>query len=207
MDFDAANSLIAFFSGRGRRETDGKPNADSNESATDFSDRLLTHLPRLRRYAISLTRNVTLADDLVQDCIERACRKQDLLQDPERLMGWLRTTLINLYRDNLRRERRRGAPVELDAVVDLAGSEPQPSDWLAMKELARAMDQLSPDHREILLLAALEDLSYREIAETLRLPIGTVMSRLSRARAQLRETLERPDGAASQPIRRAGGST
>jgi RNA polymerase sigma-70 factor (ECF subfamily) len=143
----------------------------------------------------------------VQDCIERACRKQDLLQDPERLMGWLRTTLINLYRDNLRRERRRGAPVELDAVVDLAGSEPQPSDWLAMKELARAMDQLSPDHREILLLAALEDLSYREIADTLRLPIGTVMSRLSRARAQLRETLERTDGAKSQPIRRAEEST
>jgi RNA polymerase sigma-70 factor (ECF subfamily) len=200
--FDAADRLIALFPGRGRRETDDKRTAD----ATDFSDRLLAQLPRLRRYAIALTRNVTLADDLVQDCIERACRKQDLLQDPDRLMGWLRTTLINLYRDNLRRERRRGVPVELDAVLDLAGSEPLPSDWIAMKELAHAMDALSPDHREILLLAALEDLSYREIADTLHLPIGTVMSRLSRARAQLREALERSgDTDAAATVHRIGG--
>jgi RNA polymerase sigma-70 factor (ECF subfamily) len=203
MNFDAADRLIAFFSGRGGRETDDKRKADSDGSPTDFSDRLLAHLPRLRRYAIALTRNITLADDLVQDCIERACRKQDLLQDPERLMGWLRTTLINLYRDNLRRERRRGVPLELDAVLDLAGSDPLPSDWLAMKELASAMDLLSPDHREILLLAALEDLSYREIADTLHLPMGTVMSRLSRARAQLREALERGGDPAD---RRGGGS-
>ncbi|GIL40047.1 RNA polymerase sigma factor [Roseiterribacter gracilis] len=197
--------MIAFFPGRGGRETDDKRKADSDGSTTEFSDRLLAHLPRLRRYAIALTRNITLADDLVQDCIERACRKQDLLQDPERLMGWLRTTLINLYRDNLRRERRRGVPIELDAVLDLAGNDPIPSDWLAMKELAGALDLLSPDHREILLLAALEDLSYREIADTLRLPIGTVMSRLSRARAQLRDALERGDVTPSS-IRSVGGS-
>jgi RNA polymerase sigma-70 factor, ECF subfamily len=182
--------LIALFSGRRPPRATG---TDASGDADEFSARLLAQLPRLRRYAIALVRDVAWADDLLQDCIERAMRKQAELQDPDRLSGWLRTTLINLYRDALRREKRRGLHLDLESALNITSNEPRPSDWLAMRDLSRAMDHLSPEHREILLLVALDGLSYREIAALLHLPIGTVMSRIARARAQLRAQIDAAD--------------
>jgi RNA polymerase sigma-70 factor (ECF subfamily) len=150
-------------------------------------------LPALRRYARALSGNAALADDLVQDCIERALKRSDRLRDAQKLGSWLRSILHNLYIDELRRGKSRGIEQDVgDMADDLALSTPA-ADRGAVVDFVRAIDTLSVEHRQVLLLVGLEDMNYREIAEELDIPIGTVMSRLARARERLREALE-PDG-------------
>jgi RNA polymerase sigma-70 factor (ECF subfamily) len=170
----------------------------------EFAASVLAQLPRLRRYAIALVRDATLADDLVQDCAERALRNRQSLDDPARMPGWLRSILRNLYRDALRRERRRGTAVEWDDQENLVALSVAPVDRSAARDLVRAMETLSVDHREILLLVALEERSYRDVAAELNIPIGTVMSRLARARAQLRAKLEDGDAPGGGDARGGG---
>jgi RNA polymerase sigma factor (sigma-70 family) len=155
-----------------------------------FSAELLAALPRLRRYALGLVGERTLADDLVQDCVERALKNRAALKDSKRLFGWLRTILHNLYMDVLRERRSRGTTVDLDEMANSLTVSVAPNDRTATLDFVRAMDGLSADHRQILLLVGLEGLSYRDIADELDIPIGTVMSRLARARDQLRLRLD-----------------
>jgi RNA polymerase sigma-70 factor (ECF subfamily) len=130
------------------------------------------------------------ADDLVQDCIERALRQSDRLREPQRLAGWLRSILHNLYIDELRRGRSRGQEHDIsDYSDDFAVSTP-PLDRGPFIDFARAMESLTVEHRQVLLLVGLEDMNYREIAAELDIPIGTVMSRLARARERLRSAME-----------------
>jgi len=152
-----------------------------------FADALVAQLPALRRFAVVLSGSLPMADDLVQDCIERALRKSDQLREPHRLGAWLRTIMHNVFVNELR--RRRHQPTEdIDELAnELSSAERDPT---VTRDFVRALNSLSVEHREIVLLAGLEGLSYREIAATLDLPIGTVMSRLARARANLREVLE-----------------
>jgi len=106
------------------------------------------------------------------------------------MAAWLRSILHNLYLDEIRRGRGRGIGVDFTEMDnDLALSAP-PNDRALATDLRRAMAALSEDHRQILLLVGLEGLSYREIAAELRLPLGTVMSRLARARERLRDAME-----------------
>lgn len=166
----------------------------------EIDDRAIAaHVPRLRRYAAALAGNLADADDLVQDCIEKALANRHGLRDPARLGGWLLTILHNLHVSGVRWRRRRGpeSPVE-DFADDVALSAP-PADRGEMRDFVRAFGQLSEEHRRILLLTGLEGLSYRETAEVLEVPIGTVMSRLARARERLRVLL---DGGEEQPLRR-----
>lgn len=151
----------------------------------DFLDELQSNVPALRRYARALTRNIDRADDLVQDCIERAIARRGLFQPRGPLRPWLFTILVNLYRNSLRAERRHGTPLDLDAVPELAVPAPQPG-HLALAELARAIETLPLDQKEALLLVTLEGLAYAEAAAILGIPTGTLMSRLGRARAALR---------------------
>lgn len=152
----------------------------------DFLDEIETCVPALRRYARALTRNVDRADDLVQDCLERAIRKRGLFRPTGPLQAWLFRMLVNLWRNSLRSERRRGEHVAYDALV-IEPSIPAPQHGrLALGEMNRALDRLPDDQRETLLLVVLEGVSYEEAATILGIPIGTVMSRLSRARAALR---------------------
>ena len=145
---------------------------------------------RLRRYAAALTGSAADAQDLVQDCLERALANRDSLRDPARLYPWLLAILHNLHASTYRRRARRGWEEPVDRYADsLALSQP-PADRGPIRDLIRAMAELTPEHREILLLNALEGLRYAEIAEALDIPIGTVMSRLARAREQLRLALE-----------------
>ena len=147
-------------------------------------------LPRLRRYAIGLAGDVSTADDLVQDCIEKALGQESQLRDRERLAGWLRRILYNLYIDEIRRGKRRGRERDIAELADhLELSEPAP-DNSAKLEFVHAVNRLSVEHRQILLLVSVEELSYREIADELDIPLGTVMSRLARARERLRSVLE-----------------
>ena len=155
-----------------------------------FGEALIGQLPALRRYARALVGNSAHADDLVQDCIERALRQRDRLREPQRLGGWLRSILHNLYIDELRRARSRGPERDIaDYSDDYAVSTP-PADRGAVIDFTRAMDTLTLEHRQVLLLVGLQNLNYREIAAELKIPIGTVMSRLARARERLRSALE-----------------
>jgi len=129
---------------------------------------------------------------LVQDCIERALRGQASLQRRERMGAWLRSILHNLVLDSQRRGRRRHGMVDIaDMEDDLALSVP-PDDRSGAHDFIRATMSLSLEHRQVLLLVGVEGLSYQEIAAELQVPLGTVMSRLARARERLRFALDTP---------------
>ncbi len=163
-----------------------------------FADDMIAQLPALRRYAAGLAGRTGEADDLVQDCIERALRRPDALQNRVRMGAWLRSILHNLFVDELRRRRGRGSVVDVrDMEDDLALSAP-PQDSSGVRDFGRAMAGLSVEHRQILLLVGVEGLSYRQVADELAIPAGTVMSRLARARAALRQALE----ASENPVSR-----
>jgi RNA polymerase sigma-70 factor (ECF subfamily) len=155
-----------------------------------FADGLVAQLPGLRRYAVALTGNAAVADDLVQDCIERALRQADQLRDLHSLPGWLRRILYHLYIDEIRRRRGRGQQQDIMAFVDHPELSVAAVDRAAAWDFVRAIHTLSAEHRQILLLVGLEELSYREVADELGIPLGTVMSRLARARERLRSLIE-----------------
>jgi len=164
-----------------------------------FAQAIAAHLPRLRRYATALAGNSAVADDLVQDCVERALSREGTLRDAARLGAWLRTILYSIYISALRERQRRGIAIAVDELADdLALTAPRGDDG-AVRDLVRAMAALSPDHRQILVLVGVEGMSYREVAELLDVPVGTVMSRLARASERLRAAL---DGDADQGLRR-----
>ena len=171
---------------RHREPSQGPDRRDGN----GLSAKIAAELPRLRRHAMSLLYDRTDAEDLVQDCLETALAKKSTLEDHARLRGWLLAILNNLFLMRLRSKSRRGTALAIDDFADdLAASVP-PEDRDTATDLARAMGKLSAEHRQILLLINLEGLSYEEVAESLAIPIGTVMSRLARARQRLRALLE-----------------
>lgn len=152
----------------------------------DFLDEIALCVPALRRYARALTRDADRADDLVQDCLERAIRKRRLWLPTGPLRAWLFKILLNLHRNDIRRRQRRGETVPLDTMhVEPAVPAPQPG-RIALAEMARALDSLPLEQREALLLVTVEGASYQQAASILGIPAGTLMSRLARARAQLR---------------------
>jgi RNA polymerase sigma-70 factor (ECF subfamily) len=134
--------------------------------------------------------NPALADDLVQDCIERALRRSGGLRDDRSLAAWLRSILHNLYIDELRRRRGRGSEEDVSKLNDDYALSVPANDRTDFRDLVAAMGRLSFEHRQILLLVGVEGLNYREIAGELSIPLGTVMSRLARAREKLREAME-----------------
>src|SRR5215471_10135217 len=170
-----------------------------------FGAALIACLPRLRRYATALVGNASTADDLVQDCIERALRRSASLRDVQRMGGWLRSILHNLHIDGIRRGRDLTNSVEITDLENTLSTPPE--DRGASIDFLKGFDTLSVEHKQVLLLAGLEGLDYREIGEELKIPIGTVMSRLARARERLRDTLEREVKPASvtqlETVRRA----
>jgi len=154
-----------------------------------FRENVQAAIPALRRYARALTRNADIADDLVQDTLVRALRSEHLFHGGE-VRSWLYTILTNLNRNRLRSLARRPAlsSIEDNDAPDMAGPE------AGGRDIERALATLVDDQRTALLLVVLEGLSYREVAEVQGIPIGTVMSRLARARAQIKSFLdgERP---------------
>jgi RNA polymerase sigma factor (sigma-70 family) len=165
-------------------------------------DDLLTWVPRLRRYARALAGNRDDADDLVQDTLERAWSRTSLWRSVVDMRAWLFGIMHNLHVDALRRGRLATVPIDEDTPEGEAA--PTQGDRLAVLDLQAALDRLSPEQREIVVLVALEEMPYADIARTLGVPIGTVMSRLSRGRERLRVLLD--EGAASaagriEPIR------
>ena len=149
---------------------------------------LVPYIPQLRRYARALTGDAWAADDLVQDTLERACGRWQRWRAGD-LRAWLFTVMHNLFVDGVRRARRHeGQRVDLDdAAGDLAAAAAPPEQML---DLQRCLMRLPDDQREVLLLVTLEDLAYADVARITGTPVGTVMSRLSRARSRLRELMD-----------------
>ena len=154
-----------------------------------FQQSIEAAIPALRRYARALTRDAETADDLVQDTLVRALRSEHLFHGGA-VRSWLYTILTNLNRNRLRSLARRPIVTQLqdDDAADAAGPE------AGGRDIERALALLAEEQRTALLLVVLEGLTYREIAEVQGVPIGTVMSRLSRARMQIKAYLdgERP---------------
>jgi RNA polymerase sigma factor (sigma-70 family) len=149
----------------------------------DEAQRLVELIPRLRRYARALVGERTNADDLVQDTLERAWAKLHLYRRGTDLRAWLFTVMHNVHVNRIR-ATRNADPLDED-MPELAQRATQ-SDGLVVRDLDRAIARLPADQRAVLLLVTLEEMSYDEVARTLGIPIGTVMSRLSRAREKLR---------------------
>ena len=157
---------------------------------------VVEQLPGLRRYARVLTGEAWAADDLVQDTLERACTKWLLWRTGTDLRAWLFTLMHNLYL-NQRRSLPPLALLDIDDVQhQLIGATGGADDAL---DLERCLQRLPADQRAVLLLVAMEDMSYEDTARILGIPVGTVMSRLSRARTRLRALMERTSAPGAQP--------
>lgn len=156
----------------------------------DLHALVVEQIPRLRRYARALLRGDALAaDDLVQDCLERALSRLNRWGRDSDLRAWMFTIMHNIYVNQVRRRANGPQLLELTDELSVDSVPPGGESAVALAELQRAVNALSADHREVLLLVALEGLSYQEVAGILGIPLGTVMSRLSRARAHLRQGL------------------
>jgi len=153
---------------------------------SDFSRLVEAEIPRLRRYARALTRDVSRADDLVQSCLTRAVAKQHLWQPGTDLRAWLFTILHNQHVNDVRRSVREENNVSIDDIAPVASVQAKAMDVLALRDLEAALAKLSSEQRQVILLVGLEGMAYEEVAAVLGVPVGTVRSRLSRGRDQLR---------------------
>lgn len=147
-------------------------------------------LPRLRRYARALVGDRAAADDLVQDTLERAWTRIAQWRPGSNLRTWLFAIMHNLRIDQLRRPNPPSLTIE-DGALDLP-TRPTQSDAIELADLAAALGELPEEQLAVVLLVALEEMSYAEVAATLEIPLGTVMSRLARGREHLRQILARP---------------
>ena len=152
---------------------------------SSFRQSIEASIPALRRYSRALTRDAETADDLVQDTLVRALRSEHLFYGGD-VRSWLYTILTNLNRNRLRSLARRPTltSIEENDAPNMAGPE------AGGRDIERALGMLVDEQRTALLLVVLEGLSYREVAEVQGVPIGTVMSRLARARAQIKDFLD-----------------
>src|SRR4051812_20639394 len=148
---------------------------------------IVQHIPRLRRYARALAGDRYAADDLVQDTLERAWNKFHLWRQGSDLRAWLFAIMHNVFVNQMRSRR-----FEMEQAME---EPPSPAvratqaDGIELADLDHALQRLSVEHREVLLLIALEQMKYDEVSRTLGIPVGTVMSRLSRARDRLRSQI------------------
>jgi len=159
-----------------------------NELAnSDLTSRMVEFLPRLRRFATSLTHDQTLSEDLVQDTCARALERLDQWRPDSRLDSWMYRIAQNLWIDQLRTQRVRGEVVDIAAVMDLSDCDGRlvTESRLTVLELKRHIAQLPSDQQVLIRLICVDGLSYKEAAEALDSPTGTVMSRLARARLAL----------------------
>lgn len=164
---------------------------DKDAAVARFSEQLIAALPRLRRFARGLTGSMVEADDLVQAACERALARRQQFQEGTRFDSWMFRIVQTIWIDQMRARTVRKE--EAEGPEDRLGSDEavrRVEARLALGEVRRAVDRLPPDQRAALLLVTVEGLSYREAAEVVQVPVGTIMSRLARARIALQVELE-----------------
>ncbi len=158
----------------------------------NIRQQIVTCLPNLRRYALALVHDGEHADDLVQDCLVRAMSRLHLWQPGSNMRTWLFSILHNQHINSTRRNNTRPDGTDLADIPDKAcDGEASPESSLMIGDIDKAINLLEADQRNVILLVGVEQLSYVETAEVLNIPIGTVMSRLSRGRKALKEIMDR----------------
>jgi RNA polymerase sigma-70 factor, ECF subfamily len=155
----------------------------------DLRERIEAEIPRLRRYARALTRDVVAADDLVQDCLVRGLAKLHLWKDGTDLRAWLFTILHNQYVNQVRRAVREGAAISVSETEPSLTRAAGQARRLELRDLDRALARLPEEQRTVILLVGLEGMRYETVAEVVGVPVGTVRSRLSRGREALRRLM------------------
>lgn len=167
----------------------------------DHDHPIIAEIPYLRRYARALLRDRLAAEDLVQDCLERAWSRFHLWRQGSNVRTWLFTIMHNLHANKIRDLSRRPQAVTLDDELGAPAIRATQEDRLALASIDAALASLPAEQREIVLLVGLEERSYQEAADILGIPVGTVMSRLHRARERLRELLGGSPGSALRRIK------
>jgi RNA polymerase sigma-70 factor (ECF subfamily) len=157
---------------------------------SDFAELVQDEIPRLRRYARALTRDLARADDLVQSCLARAIAKQHLWEPGTDLRAWLFTILHNQNVNDVRRSVREGVTVPVEDASSVLVMAPRVGGSLQLRDLERVIRLLPEEQRQVILLVGLEGMRYEEVAAVLDIPIGTVRSRLSRGREMLRRLMD-----------------
>lgn len=158
----------------------------------DVRQQIVALLPRLRRFAYVLTKDMEQADDLVQDTCLRALDRIAQWEEGTRLDSWLFRIAQNIWFDKLRALRTRGHVEEIDADQDYVGEDGRDvvESRLALSDISKALEKLTPEQQVLVALVCIDGLSYKEAADTLEIPIGTVMSRLARARQSLHTAMQ-----------------
>jgi RNA polymerase sigma-70 factor, ECF subfamily len=153
----------------------------------DFESAVVSLLPNLRRYALSLCRSPHTADDLVQGTCERAFAAKMSFQPGTRIDAWLFRILRNLWIDTIRKSKIETEPLDGDAVPDIPDqtADAAAETKLMLRQVSDIVTRLPDVQREVVLLVCVEEMSYKEASELLEVPIGTVMSRLARARQEI----------------------
>jgi len=166
----------------------------------DIRDRMVELLPRLRRFSYALTGNLDKADDLVQETCVRALTSADQWQAGTRLDSWMYRIAQNIWFDRMRAAKVRGEVVDVDAAIDLVGEDGRDvtESILTLKAVARSIGELPADQQMVLVHVCIDGLSYKDTADALGIPIGTVMSRLARARRALHSAIA-DDGSVDSP--------
>jgi RNA polymerase sigma-70 factor, ECF subfamily len=166
---------------------------------SNIAQLLEPQIPRLRRYARTLTKDLSRAEDLLQNCLVRALAKEHLWEPGTDLRAWLFTILHNQHVNDVRRLVREGNVVSIEDGTPNLAAAPTVEASLDLGDVEQAIATLPQEQREVILLAGHEGMRYEEMAETLGVPIGTVRSRLSRARTRLRELTGLGEMAAKPP--------
>ncbi len=162
-----------------------------NFTKRDLRSEVAVEAPYLRRFARALTNDPVFSDDLVQDTLERALTRLHLFDETRNLRTWLYTILRNLFINEVRKHGQRGYHVNIDEVVEHNfAQDANQTDSMIGQEIVKALTQLPDEQREVLVLVGLESMTYEETAKVVGVPVGTVMSRLSRARAKLRDIMD-----------------
>jgi RNA polymerase sigma-70 factor, ECF subfamily len=193
----------------GRRDTSGSPDTqggivqpaaryvsgqrDERPPIDSFHEQMIAFLPRLSGFALSLTENADQRDDLVQETCARALAHRDQWQPGTRLDSWMFRIAQNLWLDRKRGEKFRGEPIDIDSVSDVMDGDGRAitESRLALAEVQRGLEHLSPEHRVLIGLVCVDGMTYREASEVLGLPVGTIMSRLARARLALHDAINK----------------
>lgn len=168
----------------------------------EFRTRMVELMPRLRRFAVALTGDLDQADDLVQETCMRALSRVSQWQEGTRLDSWMYRIAQNLWFDRVRARKVRGERVDLEAARDVSGPDGRDvvDSRLTLASVSAAMAQLPEEQRVLVALVCIDGISYKEAAEITGSPIGTVMSRLARARRQLHARLEGSVEFAAAPV-------
>jgi len=155
-------------------------------------EELVHEMPNLRKFALRLTRNVHEAEDLVQSTLLRAIEKQELFEENTNLFSWTSKIMFNLFVTGYRRKKKFESQYDPEPHIMASSVEAAQETTVDLGLVRQAMQRLSKEHREMLILVCIKGMRYEEVSEFLQIPVGTVRPRLSRARSALQQLMDHP---------------